>query len=70
MVLDRRAGATVFRFAGDAPPAQVEVAVGPDVPPGTRVWLTAPFYSPRAEAGPLAGPVAACTQFTDVPRAA
>lgn len=71
------AGAVIFLHVADAPPQSLAewgfatqttrtactVAVGPDVPPGSKVWFSARWFNPRAELGPPAEPVCAYTQF-------
>jgi len=64
------AGAALFVYAGAAPPADIArwqfkynttrpTASVPcdDIPPGTKVWLSARWYNPRAEPGPVSTPV-------------
>jgi hypothetical protein len=66
------AGASVFSFVGATPPAAlsdwtfegntgrttpVDVTFGDDVAAGAVVWLTASWFNPRKQAGPLADPV-------------
>jgi hypothetical protein len=65
------AGASVFTYVGDAPPADIsawkfegsttrtmfDVEFAPTVPAGSCVWLTAFWYSPRAMSGPACTPI-------------
>ncbi len=67
------AGATLFSFVGTAPPADIsqwkfegsitrttfDVEFAPTVPAGSQVWLTAFWFSPRAQSGPACTPVTA-----------
>jgi hypothetical protein len=34
-----------------------------DLPPGTKFWLSAAWYNPRAQLGPTSFPVSGWTQF-------
>lgn len=70
---DGVAGATVLSYVGEEPPADIsewkfegsttrtnfEVEFPPTVPAGSRVWLTALWFSPRAQVGPACLPVSA-----------
>jgi len=35
----------------------LDIVIGPDVPPGTQVWLAASWYNPRGDNGPMSMPV-------------
>jgi len=71
-------GANCFSAVGEVPPADVkdwkfeggvseptnvEVRFDPTLAPGTKVWLTAFWYSRRAVSGPAANPVSTQIQF-------
>lgn len=70
---DDVAGATVFSFVGNAPPADMslwkfegsttktsfEVEFPPTVPAGSQVFLTAFWFSPRSQSGPACVPISA-----------
>ena len=72
--------AAVYTFAGDAPPADVgrwemaeltgrtdvSVVVPAEVPPGTRVWVSACWVGTRSERGPYSVPVSRLVNFDDV----
>ncbi len=65
------AGASIFSFVGDSPPASlsgwvfqgnttrtiVDVTLPPETPNGAKVWLCAYWYNPRTEKGPVSAPV-------------
>lgn len=67
------AGASLFSFVGSAPPADIsmwtfegsiskttfDVEFAPTVAAGAQVWLTAFWYSPRAQSGPACTPISA-----------
>lgn len=69
-------GAVVLVYVGDQPPAdpsawryqglvgatKLDVDFTANLPPGTKVWLTARWSSPRGEVGPSASPVSAYLQ--------
>ena len=55
--------AAAFRFRGNVTGGVVEVRFPPEIPPGTTVWITARWYSPRAQMGPGAKPARAVTQW-------
>ena len=72
------AGASLFSFVGEVPPADVQawtfegnvtkpseipLTVDQSLTPGTKVWLTAFWYSRRAVSGPAANPVSTQIQF-------
>lgn len=65
--------AAIFVYVGDEPPASradwslqchatrttVDVTFGPDVEPGTKVYLAACWLSPRGQSGPVSTPLPA-----------
>ncbi len=67
------AGANLYAFIGPTPPPSLaawtfkgsatrpvaEIAFDASVPPGTQVWLSACWYNPRAQSGPLSRPLSA-----------
>jgi hypothetical protein len=69
---DGVAGASVFSFVGATPPAELadwkfegnitrttaEVVFPPATPAGSKVWVVAAWYNPRAQRGPACAPVA------------
>lgn len=70
---DGVSGASIFSFVGAAAPADialwrfegsttrtvVDVEFAPTVAAGSQVWLTAFWYSPRAQSGPACTPISA-----------
>jgi len=70
------AGANVFSFVGDNPPAspsqwqfegqvtktKFELDLGSELEAATKVWLTACWYNPRTETGPVSDPIFTFTQ--------
>jgi hypothetical protein len=60
------AGASIFTFVGDQPPAElsdwtfhantgrspIDITFNASLPPGTKVWLTAFWFNPRKQSGP------------------
>jgi hypothetical protein len=71
------AGASVFSFVGDEPPTSLtnwvfkgnttrttmNIAFDNQLPPGTKIWLSANWYNTRAENGPSCAPVSTYIQF-------
>ena len=65
------AGASVFSFVGPTAPAElaawkfegnttrtrVDVLFPADTPPGSKIWVCAFWFNPRAQAGPTSAPV-------------
>lgn len=52
-----------WKFLGQATRTRPTFPLGRDMPPGTKVWLTARWYNPRGETGPVAPPVSTHIQF-------
>lgn len=60
----------IFTYVGDMPPAdpskwnlygsttrpQLDITFGGDIVPGSQVWVTAQWFNPRAQTGPLCEP--------------
>src|SRR5690606_18014185 len=70
-------GATILTYTGDAPSnnvaewtlvtstsrTTVDINFPLDLPAGTKVWVTAFWYSPTGESGPAASPISAFIQY-------
>ncbi|MFT3788754.1 MAG: hypothetical protein QM770_21725 [Tepidisphaeraceae bacterium] len=68
---DGAAGATLFVYVGDEPPTNlsgwryygqtgrttIDITFESSLPPGTRVWFTALWFSARKETSPLSPPI-------------
>lgn len=54
---------TKFTFAGNTTRGEVQIVLPESLAPGTKVWATAFYFSPRKESGPACDPVSAVVQY-------